>query len=135
MRDLNNYTIDSGPGSENLLRDQLTDLMLIIWAIIGSIGFVLTQIRALEIGWTARDFFQLLTIVCIVFIALYCRILYFRDARRWSLLFSVGGSDYGTFLFATNCLYLYSVVDVVHLLFSDRFTPICAITPIITNKK
>jgi len=52
--------------NQHQLRDQLTDLMLILWAAVGLLAFILAQLRALNLGWTQRDLVQFLVVAGIL---------------------------------------------------------------------
>lgn len=55
---------------KRLLHEQLINHMVIMWTGLSVIGIVLTNIRALEIGWTTRDFIQITLVFGMLSIAL-----------------------------------------------------------------
>ncbi len=56
---------------EYLFRDRLINLIVIIWAVCGGVALLMSQARALYIGWGVRDIIQILIFVSIVGTALY----------------------------------------------------------------
>jgi transcriptional regulator with GAF, ATPase, and Fis domain len=71
MSDLAEYVIDQNTINEDLLRDRLINYMIVTWAISASCGLIITLIRTLEIGWTGRDFVQVLLVVIVNVVTLY----------------------------------------------------------------
>lgn len=60
-------TVDSKDlAQDTLLRNELTDNMVVMWAVVGSVAIILAEVRAYEIGWTLRDVIQHLAFVAII---------------------------------------------------------------------
>ncbi|NOQ13595.1 MAG: diguanylate cyclase [Methyloprofundus sp.] len=55
---------------KRLLQEQLINQMVLMWGGLSLIGITLTNIRALEIGWTTRDFIQTVVVIGILCICL-----------------------------------------------------------------
>jgi hypothetical protein len=55
---------------EDLFRDKLINNIVIMTTLFGIIAFVITQVRALDIGWAVRDLIYSIVLVSIIFIAL-----------------------------------------------------------------
>lgn len=135
--------------SEELLRDELIDKILIVSAVVAVPAFISAQIRALNIGWAYRDILQLFATASILFLALFRRKLEASPKALFLIIiYTIGGFSgvYSLGMLGGTIFLFPTAVVVMTIFYSIRATsknvkiltgllPICSFCKKIRNDK
>lgn len=114
--------IDQNSPSENLIREQLFDGMVMMFAWFSGIMFALTQVRAFEIGWTARDVIYFIIFIGINGIA-FCRRKLSSQFKAFSIILisvTIGVVGSYTMGMISGAVFLFELAAVVISLFYSK---------------
>lgn len=109
--------------SEKMFADKLVNNIVFMFATIGSIAFVLTQLRVSEIGWTVRDIIYLIIVITIISTALAHRKLatQFKAMSVIILSLTVGVTGIYTLGMLGGAIFFFPLAAVIMaLLYSKR---------------
>jgi hypothetical protein len=109
--------------SEDHIRDRLINKIVILWAVTGCIVFAITQVRAMEIGWTIRDFIQFSMLFTSIVICLRRQKLhtYHKAISMIILNTTIGIVGFYTLgMFAGGVFFLPFAAVIVALFYSRR---------------
>ena len=112
--------------SEDLLRDELINNILIVWSIFGLIGFTLTSIRSMELGWIVRDSIYLILLICGLTLVYY-RLKIPTNYKASFIVFThIGVGVIGTYTLGlvAGSIFCFPVVAVIIALFYTKRTVI-----------
>lgn len=111
--------------SEELLRDELINKILIVSSGVAALAFIGAQLRALHIGWAYRDILQLIAAGSILFLALFRRRLAASKKALLLIIFYTFGGFTGVYTLGMlgGTIFLFpTAVVVMTIFYSMRVT-------------
>ena len=110
-------------GIEGTLRDQLINQVMVAWTLVGAAVFIVTQIRALDIGLTPRDTIHFILLCITIFITIHRKNI---SARHKAIMLVVMSSlagiagVYAMGMFSGGIFYIVLAAIIAVLFFSRR---------------
>ncbi|MFT5452115.1 MAG: hypothetical protein ACI9N9_001603 [Enterobacterales bacterium] len=123
MTNTENIIEDRHTHYEDLLREKLVNNILITWVIFGSLAFILTSFRAMEIGWSGRDLIYLIVLISITTMACFRRYISVEQKVAFIIFTKLSIGIIGTYtlgLFAGSIFYFPLVAVIIALFYSKR---------------
>lgn len=107
--------------SESRFRDQLINHMVILWAGLGMISFLLVQSQTAGAGWAAQDVMRFLLLVCILGVALFRNKISTACKAVSLMVFNLIVGIVGTYVLGVfaGAVFFFPLVALVLTLFSS----------------